>query len=144
MFATSSSPTITSSSGSRVVVADVTGDASPRNPADTPADLLDRGHQREGEKHHPAHRKSELRPRLGIRRDAGRIVVGRPGDQPRAQRGPYPLAWRRFRRAVDRDPARQNMVDRMARTVRWEPERRIRLYFRLRIEAAGTYHSPAP
>ena len=87
----------------RIVRADIAGDPHSGHTADAGADLLDRGHQREGEQHHPAHAKAELCPSLGVGGDAAGIVVRRAGDQPRAEGSEPPLLRRSDRRAMQRD-----------------------------------------
>src|SRR5882757_9016582 len=59
----------------------VAGDA-----ADARRDLLDRRHQRKGQQHGPADAVTELRTGLAVGADPRRIVVGRAGDQSRAER----------------------------------------------------------
>jgi hypothetical protein len=49
--------------------------------------LLDRHHQRPGEQGGPEQRQAVLGPGLGVGGDARRVVVGRPGHQPRV---PWP------------------------------------------------------
>ncbi len=62
---------------------DVGGKSFPGDPADARAHGLDRGHQREGQRHRPQHVEAELSARLGVGGDAARIVVGHAGDEPR-------------------------------------------------------------
>jgi len=54
------------------------------------ADLLDRGHQRQGQKGGPQEREAVLCPGLGVGGDPRGVVVGGPGDQPRPH-GPQVL-----------------------------------------------------
>jgi hypothetical protein len=53
-----------------------------RHPADLSADKLDCDHERCCQKNRPQQAITKLRSGLGIGRDAGRIVVGGPRDQP--------------------------------------------------------------
>ena len=62
---------------------DVGGKSLAGDPADARAHGLDRGHQREGQRHRPQHVEAELRARLGVGGDAAWIVVGHAGDKPR-------------------------------------------------------------
>ena len=63
---------------------DVGGESLPGNPADVRAHGLNRGHQREGQRHRPQHVEAELRARLGVGGDAAGVVVGHAGDEPRS------------------------------------------------------------
>ena len=55
------------------------------DPADPRADGLDRRHQRIGQRDGPHQVEAELRPHLGMGRDAARIVVRRAGDEARPE-----------------------------------------------------------
>jgi hypothetical protein len=57
-------------------------DAFSGHAADMSADELDCDHERRRQKNRPQQAITELRSGLGISRDAGRIVVGSPRDQP--------------------------------------------------------------
>ena len=72
-------------------VRDVAREPLPRLPADPCADDLDRRHERQRQEHGPGQREAELRAGLAVGRDPARIVVGRAGDEPRAERPPEPL-----------------------------------------------------
>ena len=54
--------------------------------ADARGNFLDRHHQRKRQQHGPADAVAELRAGLAVGADARRIVVGRAGDQPGAER----------------------------------------------------------
>ena len=84
-------PTMPYISRGGVVLAEVARDAPARDAPDLGADLLDARHQRVREQHGPEQPIAELRPDLGVRRDAAGVVVGRPRDQPRPQRLEQPL-----------------------------------------------------
>jgi hypothetical protein len=47
--------------------------------------LLDRDRQRQGRQRGPQQPEAERRPDLGVGADAGRVVVGRAGHDPRAE-----------------------------------------------------------
>jgi len=64
---------------------DVGGEAVPGHAADARAHDLDADHERQREQHRPQHAVAELRARLGIGRDAARIVVRGAGDEARPQ-----------------------------------------------------------
>ena len=70
---------------------DIAGDTMTGHASDARRDFLDRRHQRIGHQHRPADAEAELRTRLTIGADAGRIVVGCPGDQPRSETLQEPL-----------------------------------------------------
>jgi hypothetical protein len=57
-------------------------DTFSRHPADLSADKLDCDHERCRQKNRPQQAITKLASGLGISRDAGRIVVGGPRDQP--------------------------------------------------------------
>src|SRR4029450_2495414 len=57
-------------------------DTFSRHAADLSADKLNCDHERRRQKNRPQQAIPKLRPGLGISRDAGRIVVGGPRDQP--------------------------------------------------------------
>jgi hypothetical protein len=61
---------------------DVCGKSFPRDPADAGAHGLNRGHQREGQRHRPQHVEAELSAGLGIGGYAAWIVVSHTGDKP--------------------------------------------------------------
>jgi hypothetical protein len=64
---------------------DVRRQAPSRDTADPRADHLDPHHQRISEDHCPEHVEAELRAGLGIGRDTAGIIIGRPGDEARAE-----------------------------------------------------------
>src|SRR4051794_28793348 len=73
----------------------------PGDAADARRNLLDCRHQWKGQQHGPADAVAELRARLAVGADAGRVIVGRAGDQARAERFDQPAKaeWlARFRR----------------------------------------------
>jgi len=88
---------------------DVAGDALAGDAANAPGDFLDRGHQGEGEQHHPAHREAKLRPGLGVGGDTGWVVVRGPGDQAWTKRGPQAFARRLAWRTMDGNAAGEQM-----------------------------------
>ncbi len=86
----------------RIVVLDDPGQALAGDGADPAAGLLDRQEQRDLVERRPQLPESELRARLRIGGDPGRIVIGGAGDQARAQHleeskrpGPLPFGRRR-------------------------------------------------
>jgi len=68
------------------LLSEAAGKPSARLPSDAGADDLYRRHERQGEKHCPAKRVSELCPGLRVGGDATWIVVGRAGDKARSER----------------------------------------------------------
>jgi hypothetical protein len=69
----------------RAHLADVRGEAFAGDEADARRELLDAYHQRHRQEQRPDQREAELRAGLRIGGDAARIVVGRAGDEPRAE-----------------------------------------------------------
>ena len=77
----------------RVAVADHARQTPAADHPEPRAHELHRGHEREGEQRGPEWRVPEGGARHRVGRDAGGIVVGRPGDEPRAELGeesPHP------------------------------------------------------
>ena len=62
---------------------DVGGESLPCNPADVRAHGLNRGHQRESQRHRPEHVEAELSASLGVGGYAAGVVVSHAGDEPR-------------------------------------------------------------
>ena len=63
------------------MAAEVSRDSVTGGSANSRADFLDRGHKREGEEHGPARREPELRARLAVCTDTGRVIIGSPSDK---------------------------------------------------------------
>ena len=74
-----------------ILAPQVLRDAAPGDAADPAADLLDDDHEGEAEQHGPGEAVAELSSDLAVGRDPARVVVGRTGDQARAQ--PPDQAW---------------------------------------------------
>jgi hypothetical protein len=70
----------------RIIPANIARYAMAGDAADARGNFLDRHHQRERQQHGPADAIAELRTSLAVGADPRRIVVGRPGDQPGAER----------------------------------------------------------
>ena len=70
------------------------------------ANLLDTGHQGEGEERHPQHPEAEPSTRLRVRRDARRVVIrspcNEPGRESASRRATLPVQRRRCRRFARR------------------------------------------
>ena len=81
VLATTSMPTIDSTTQRGYGGLDVGRQSAAGDVADARADDLDRRHQRQREHDGPQHREAELRAGLRVGGDAARIVVGRAGDQ---------------------------------------------------------------
>src|SRR5271154_47122 len=77
-----------------IVIAKIGRDSVAGRGADARANLLDRHHERKGERHRPAHGIAELRADLAVGRNAPRIVVGRAGNESWPQRSKYPPCQR--------------------------------------------------
>ena len=107
VLAISRSPTAAVQQPGWIVAADIAGKPVPRRPPDPGADLLDHDHQRKDQRHQPAQPIAELRSRLGIRRDGGRIVVGSAADQAGAEDAEE-TGFARFDDGVKRKPLIEN------------------------------------
>jgi hypothetical protein len=83
VLARTSSPIADVDDQSRIVADEVAGDAAAGHPPDPGGNFLDGGHEREGHDERPAEPVPELRADLGIGCNAGGIVVGGAGDEPR-------------------------------------------------------------
>ena len=62
---------------------DVGGESLSRNSADVRAHGLNRGHQREGQRHRPQHVEAELSARLGVGGYSAGVIVGHAGNESR-------------------------------------------------------------
>ena len=120
--------------------------AGSRDEADTGARQFDRLHQRQRDHRGPQRAVTEAGSRDGVRRDSGRIVIGRTRDEPRAQQAKVTsrdhcrhggAAGRTLEQRASQDDHRDREVDHEAGDVDERGDERRRRRGRVEAQAAA-------